>query len=63
MPVERDQILLLLRERIVAFAASRMGRDFAEDLAQETLVVLEEQYPHVGRLEVLGAAAVVVEVI
>jgi RNA polymerase sigma-70 factor (ECF subfamily) len=51
--VERDQILLLLRERIVAFAASRMGRDFAEDLAQETLVVLEEKYPHVGRLEEL----------
>ena len=51
--MERDQILLLLRERIVAFAASRMGRDVAEDLAQETLVVLEEKYPHVGRLEEL----------
>jgi len=51
--VERDQILLRLRERIVAFAASRMGRDVAEDLAQETLVVLEEKYRHVGRLEEL----------
>jgi RNA polymerase sigma-70 factor (ECF subfamily) len=51
--VERDQILLLLRERIVAFAASRMGRDVAEDLAQETLVVLEEKYRHVERLEEL----------
>jgi len=30
-----------------------MGRDVAEDLAQETLVVLEEKYPHVGRLEEL----------
>lgn len=52
-PVERDEILRLLRERIVAFAASRMGRDVAEDLAQETLVVLEEKYPQVGRLEEL----------
>jgi RNA polymerase sigma-70 factor (ECF subfamily) len=51
--VERDRILLLLRERIVAFAASRMGRDVAEDLAQETLVVLEEKYRQVGRLEEL----------
>lgn len=51
--MERDQILLRLRERIVAFAASRMGRDFAEDLAQETLVVLEEKYAHVERLEEL----------
>jgi len=30
-----------------------MGRDVAEDLAQETLVVLEEKYPQVGRLEEL----------
>ena len=49
--MERDQILLRLRERIVAFAASRMGIDGAEDLAQETLVVLEEKYSHVERLE------------
>lgn len=51
--MERDEILMRLRERIVAFAASRMGRDVAEDLAQETLVVLEEKYPHVDRLEEL----------
>jgi RNA polymerase sigma-70 factor, ECF subfamily len=51
--VERDEILLRLRERIVAFAASRLGRDVAEDLAQETLIVLEEKYPHVDRLEEL----------
>jgi RNA polymerase sigma-70 factor, ECF subfamily len=43
----RDEILERLRERIVAFAASRMGRDTAEDLAQEVLVVLEEKYTHV----------------
>lgn len=48
--MDRDEILLRLRERIVAFAASRMGRDVAEDLAQETLVVLEEKYPQVHGL-------------
>ena len=46
----RDEILERLRERIVAFAASRMGRDIAEDLAQEVLVVLEEKYSHVTEL-------------
>jgi RNA polymerase sigma-70 factor (ECF subfamily) len=51
--VTRDEVLLLLRERIVAFAASRMGKDVAEDLAQETLVVLEIKYPRVDRLEEL----------
>ena len=30
-----------------------MGRDAAEDLAQETLVVLEEKYRHVNRVEEL----------
>lgn len=49
----RDQILERLRERIVAFAASRMGRDSAEDLAQEVLIVLEAKYGHVAELEEL----------
>jgi RNA polymerase sigma-70 factor, ECF subfamily len=49
----RDEILGRLRERIVAFAASRMGRDAAEDLAQETLILLEEKYAHVERIEEL----------
>jgi RNA polymerase sigma-70 factor (ECF subfamily) len=51
--VDRDEILMWLRERIVAFAASRVGKDSAEDLAQETLVVLEEKYPQVMRLDEL----------
>jgi RNA polymerase sigma-70 factor, ECF subfamily len=51
--MDRNQILLRLRERIVSFAASHMGRDSAEDLAQETLVLLEEKYRHVTRLEEL----------
>jgi len=47
----RDAILASLRERIVAFAASRVSRDAAEDLAQEVLLVLHERYPEVERLE------------
>jgi RNA polymerase sigma-70 factor (ECF subfamily) len=51
--VEREEILLGLRERIVAFAASRLGRDFAEDLAQEVLIVIHEKYAHVTQMEEL----------
>ena len=51
--LERDQILALLRERIVLFAASRLSRDTAEDLAQEVLMVLHEKYSHVDRIEEL----------
>ena len=45
---ERDSALAALRERIVAYAASRLGRDAAEDLAQEVLLVLHEKYPDVS---------------
>jgi RNA polymerase sigma-70 factor (ECF subfamily) len=48
--VERDQILELLRERIVAFAASRYRRESAEDVAQEVLQLLHEKYSHVTDL-------------
>jgi RNA polymerase sigma-70 factor (ECF subfamily) len=48
-----DETLLSLRERIVAFAASRIGKDVAEDLAQEVLIVLHEKYGHVTRIEEL----------
>ena len=51
--MERDEILLRLRERIVAFAASRIAGDAAEDLAQETLMLLHDKYAHVSRLEEL----------
>ena len=47
----REQILPKLRERIVAFAASRYARENAEDLAQEVLVVLHEKYGHLDRIE------------
>lgn len=49
--VSRDDILSLLRERIVLFAASHLSRDVAEDLAQEVLMLLHEKYAHLDRLE------------
>ena len=45
--LDREQVLANLRRRIVGFAASRLGRDTAEDLAQEVLVLLTQKYPHV----------------
>ena len=48
---DRSEILAALRERIVAFAASRYARDAAEDLAQEVLVVIHEKYGHLERME------------
>lgn len=47
------EVLRQLRERIFGFAASRISRDAAEDLAQEVLLVLHEKYPQVDRLEEL----------
>jgi RNA polymerase sigma-70 factor (ECF subfamily) len=49
--MDRDEILARLRERIVAFAASRISRDVAEDLAQEVLMVLHDKYPEVVQIE------------
>jgi RNA polymerase sigma-70 factor, ECF subfamily len=51
--MQRDDVLRLLRERILAFAASRMQREMAEDLAQDVLMVLHEKYGHVTKLEEL----------
>jgi len=51
--VEREEILRKLRERIVAFAASHLAGDMAEDLAQEVLILLHEKYNQVDRLEEL----------
>ena len=47
----RDEILGHLRERMVAFAASRYAGAHAEDLAQEVLVLLHEKYGHLDRIE------------
>ena len=49
--MDRQQTLQRLRERIYSFAASRMGRDAADDLAQEVLMVLHEKYGHLDRIE------------
>jgi RNA polymerase sigma-70 factor (ECF subfamily) len=49
--LDRNEILAHLRERIVAFAASRLSRDAAEDLAQEVLMVLHDKYAHLERIE------------
>ena len=47
----RDEILEKVRERIVGFAASRIQRDAAEDLAQEVLILLHQKYGRLERLE------------
>ncbi len=47
----RALILARLRERIVAFAASRSAGAHAEDLAQEVMVLLHEKYGHLDRME------------
>lgn len=46
----RDEILTSLRERILAFATSRVSREVAEDLTQEVLVLLHEKYARVTEL-------------
>ena len=48
-----EEVLNLLRERMVGFAASRMGRDQAEDLAQETLMLIHQKYSAVRQAEEL----------
>jgi RNA polymerase sigma-70 factor (ECF subfamily) len=46
-------VLAALRERILSYAASRYGRQIAEDLSQEVLLVLHQKYPHVTAIEEL----------
>lgn len=48
--MDRDQILASLRERILAFATSRVSRDHAEDLVQDVLAVLHDKYADVTEL-------------
>jgi RNA polymerase sigma-70 factor (ECF subfamily) len=49
--VDRAQTLERLRERILRYAASKLTRDSAEDVAQEVLMVLHEKYADVDRIE------------
>ncbi len=48
---DRERNLARVRERIVAFAASRMSKDNAEDLAQEVMLVVHTKYADVQALE------------
>lgn len=48
--MHRDQTLTILRERILAFATSRLSRDRAEDLTQDVMAVLHEKYSQVTEL-------------
>lgn len=50
---DREHILTQIRQRILAFAASRLSREQAEDVCQEVLIVLHEKYPHVTDLSEL----------
>ena len=49
--MEENPILEKLRERIRRFAASKVSREAAEDIAQDVLLVLHEKYSSVDRLE------------
>jgi RNA polymerase sigma-70 factor (ECF subfamily) len=49
--MQRDEILAKLRERIVAYAASQLSRDAAEDVAQEVMLLLHTKYGELGGLE------------
>jgi RNA polymerase sigma-70 factor (ECF subfamily) len=51
MTAQQEQALGIVRERIVGFLASRIGRDSAEDLAQEVVIVLMEKYAEIDRIE------------
>ena len=56
--MEQEEVLSRLRERILSFAASRLRKEAAEDLTQETLLLLHEKYRHVTRLEELVPLAI-----
>jgi len=49
--VDRDQILGRLRERILRYAASKLPKESAEDVAQEVLMIMHEKYAAVERVE------------
>jgi RNA polymerase sigma-70 factor, ECF subfamily len=49
--MDRDQVLSKVRERILIYATSRLGRDAAEDLAQDAMILLTTKYAHI---EVIG---------
>jgi RNA polymerase sigma-70 factor, ECF subfamily len=46
--MDRDAILTVLRERILAFATSRLSREQAEDVTQDVFTLLHEKYGDVS---------------
>jgi RNA polymerase sigma-70 factor, ECF subfamily len=56
--LDQNPILPRLRERIVRFAASKVSREAAEDVAQETMLVLLEKYSSVSQPEDLVPLAI-----
>ena len=56
--MDRDGVLASLRERIVAFATSRVSREQAEDVTQEVLSLLHQKYAHVTDLSELMPLAI-----
>jgi RNA polymerase sigma-70 factor, ECF subfamily len=50
LPAPSDPILTQLRTRILGFAASRVSRDMAEDIVQDTLLLLSTKYAHLSSL-------------
>ncbi len=46
----RSQLLVLIRERIVNYGTSHVGRESAEDLAQDTLMLLEQKYSNLEQM-------------
>lgn len=51
MTQAREQLLAAIRERMVAYASSHLGKEWAEDMAQEALLVLETKYADKDRPE------------
>ena len=43
-----DSVLAQVRARVFGFAASRVSRDMAEDIAQDTLLLLSTKYAHLS---------------
>jgi DNA-directed RNA polymerase specialized sigma24 family protein len=48
---ERDRLFAVLRERIIKFAASRVGPDHADDIANMSIETLIGKYPEITRLD------------
>ncbi len=53
--LDRDEVLQRVRARVLAAAAAWLPRPDAEDVAQETLVLLTTKYAHVAAAEELVA--------